>query len=217
MYIYISVFVDVHVVSEAVQAQVPVAEATTLDNSDDWQLLDTSSPQAGGTSLETASAESFRRYYYGDSPSIQSPSRAIEADFKATDDEAAVPVVVPVSDGSSDEEGQGNSKRRKTGEAEGPAAPSTLATSGSSVQAGHHEDSSSPTNAGQRAECGKVNEPGPAGEKPTLQSGNKVLTFNAPSTSTTTSSGNAPTHWQYNITGEYAQVYLNDRAGAEKK
>ena len=139
-------FVDVHVVSEAVQAQVPVAEATTLDDSDDWQLLDTSSPQAGGSSLETGSAESFRRYYFGDSPSIQSPSRAIEADFKAPDVEAAVPVVV--SDGSSDEEGQGSSKRRKTGEAEGPVAPSNLAASGSSVQAG---GSSSPANA---AECG---------------------------------------------------------------
>ena len=193
--------VDVHVVAEAVQAQVPVAEATTLDDSDDWQLLDTSSPQAGGSSLETGSAESFRRYYFGDSPSIQSPSRAIEADFKAPDAEAVVPVV---ADGSSDEEGQGSSKRRKTGEAEGPVAPSNLAASGSSVQAG---GSSSPANA---AACGKVNEPAPVGEKPTLQSGNKVLTFNAPST-------NAPTHWQYNITGEYAHVYLNDRAGAEKK
>jgi hypothetical protein len=196
-------FVDVHVVSEAVQALVPVAEATTLDDSDDWQLLDTSSPQAGGTSLETASAESFRRYYYGDSPSIQSPSRAIEADFKAPDAEAAVPVVG--SDGSSDEEGQGSSKRRKTGEVEGPVAPSNLAASGSSVQAGNHGGSSSPVNA---AECGKVNEPAPVGEKPTLQSGNKVLTFNAPS---------APTHLQYNITGEYAHVYLNDRFGPEKK
>jgi hypothetical protein len=85
-------------------------------------------------------------------------------------------------------------------------APSNLAASGSSVQA---EGSSSPANA---AECGKVNEPTPVGEQPTLQSGNKVLTFHAPSTST-----NAPTHWQYNITGEYAHVYLNDRAGPEKK
>jgi hypothetical protein len=109
---------------------------------------------------------------------------------------------VVVSDGSSDEEGQGSSKRRKTGEAEGPVAPSNLAASGSSVQAG---GSSSPANA---AECGKVNEPAPVGEKPTLQSGNKVLTFNAPS---------APTHLQYNITGEYAHVYLNDRFGPEKK
>jgi hypothetical protein len=201
-------FVDVHVVSEAVQAQVPVAEATTLDDSDDWQLMDTSSPQAGGSSLETGSAESFRRYYYGDSPSIQSPSRAIEADFKATDAEAAVPVVV--SDGSSDEEGQGSSKRRKTGEAEGPVAPSNLAASGSSVQA---EGSSSPANA---AECGKVNEPTPVGEQPTLQSGNKVLTFHAPSSTSTNTSANAPTNWQYNITGEYAHVYLSDRAGAER-
>ena len=213
MRIYISMLVDVHVVSEAVQAQVPVAEATTLDDLDNWQLLNTPSPQAGGSSLETASAQSFCRFYnLRGSPSIQSPGRAIEADFKATDAEAAVPVMV--SDGSSDEEGQGNSKRRKTGEAEGPgpAAPSTLAACGSSVQAGNHENS--PTNA---AECGKVNEPGPVGDKPILQSGNKVLNFHAPSSTSTNTSANAPTNWQYNITGEYAHVYLSDRAGAEKK